>query len=306
MSVRKILVTGATGKQGGAAIQALLDHPPPFDFRILALTRSTSSAKARKLASNRKVELISGDLSDCHAIFDSAGGKGSIWGVFSVTLPGMGKKEDGEDKETAQGKKLVDAAVANDVKHFVYTSVDRGGSKSDNNPTPIAHFISKHEVEQYLKEKSAKTDMSWTILRPVAFMDNLGPNQFGRLFATMWRGIGDKPLQLVATKDIGVFAAQALAFHDTDEYHNTAISLAGDELTQEQAKEVFWNTMGRPMPEAWWISGYLLQTLIKEVGTMFRWFKEVGYGADVQRCKKLHAGMMDLATYLKEESGFSR
>jgi uncharacterized protein YbjT (DUF2867 family) len=82
MAPRKILVTGATGKQGGAVVKALLNHPPDFDYVILALTRNVSSPKAKALASNPKVELISGDLDDCDAIFEKAGGKGSIWGVF--------------------------------------------------------------------------------------------------------------------------------------------------------------------------------------------------------------------------------
>ena len=245
-------------------------------------------------------------MNDCAAIFAQAGGKGSIWGVFLMTVPAMGTKEAVSAEET-HGNNLIDAALANDVKHFVYTSVDRGGAGvSDTNPTPIAHFISKHNVELHLKEKAEGTSMTWTILRPVAFMENLGPNLFGRLFAAMWLGIGDKPLQLVSTKDIGIFAAQAFAFFETDEYKNQAISLAGDNLTQKDANEVFWQAKGRPMPQAYWFMGSLLQTMIKEVGIMFNWFKDVGYGADIPQCRRLNVGMLDLEGYLKEESGFKR
>ena len=307
MPVKKILVTGATGKQGGAVIKALLVRPPPFDFQILALTRNTTSAKAKLLASNPKIELIAGDLNDCDAIFKQTGGRDSIFGAFLVTMPEMGSKNAISAEET-QGKNLIDAAILNRVQHFIYTSVDRGGpGRSDDNPTPIAHFISKHNVELHLRQEKAKgLDMTYTILRPVAFMENLGPNMFGRVFAAMWRGIGNKPLQLVSTKDIGIFAAQAFGFHDTDGYKNQAISLAGDELNQKDAAEIFWKAMGRPMPEAYWFLGSLLQSMIKEVGTMFRWFKEEGYGADIQKCKSLNSGMLDLETYLKEESGFKR
>ena len=45
---RAILVSGATGSQGGAVVQALLDQAP--DFRILALTRDPTSPSAQKLA----------------------------------------------------------------------------------------------------------------------------------------------------------------------------------------------------------------------------------------------------------------
>ena len=307
MTAKKILVAGATGKQGGAVVNALLKHPPPFEHKILALTRSVTSAKAKSLAANPNIELVTGDLGDCSTIWAQTGGKGSIWGVFSMTVPSMGKKENGVDLEELQGNSLIDAAVENDVEHFVYTSVDRGGpGVSDTNATPIAHFISKYNIENHLKAKAQGTSMTWTILRPVAFMDNLGPNMFGRMFAAMWEGVGDKPLQLVSTKDIGIFAAQAFGFADTDEFKNQAISLAGDELTQAQAAEVFWNALARPMPKAYSIMGTLLQTMVKEVGIMFKWFRDVGYGADIQQCRKLNAGMSDLAKYLKEESGFKR
>jgi uncharacterized protein YbjT (DUF2867 family) len=73
--------------------------------------------------------------------------------------------------EEAQGKALVDAALANKVKFFIYSSVDRGGDqKSYDNPTPIPHFISKHRIEHHLRD-NAGDKMQWTILRPVAFME---------------------------------------------------------------------------------------------------------------------------------------
>lgn len=64
MAPRRLLVTGATGAQGGATIKALLADPPRFEHKILALTRNTSSNKAQALAANPNVEVISGDLDD--------------------------------------------------------------------------------------------------------------------------------------------------------------------------------------------------------------------------------------------------
>lgn len=88
--------------------------------------------------------------------------------------------------EEVQGKALIDVSLKNGVKHFVYSSVDRGGSKSDDNPTDVPHFISKHKVEQYLYEKTKNGEMDWTILRPVAFFDNLVPGFMGKVFSTSW------------------------------------------------------------------------------------------------------------------------
>ena len=310
MPPRRILVTGATGKQGGAVVNALLasnstSNTNDSDFTVLALTRNTESQNAKRLVENPKVELIQGDLDDAGAIFEKTGGMGSIWGVFLVTLPALGKK-DAIEIEARQGNNLIDASVANGVEHFVFSSVDRGGVKSESSPTPVPHFISKHNVEKHLKDKVVGTSMTYTILRPTAFMENLSPGLFGRVFAAMWMNMGSKSLQLVATKDIGVFAALAFKGSEDDAYRNQAIGLAGDELTQEQGSEKFWKAMGRSMPRAYGFWGSLLQTLIKEVGVMFGWFKDVGYGADIEQCRRLNPEMLDLEMWLKEESGFKR
>lgn len=75
------------------------------------------------------------------------------------------------DTERFQGKALIDAAIHSDVKMFVYTSVDRQGDSSYNNPTYVPHSASKHDIEHYLVDKSLGTPMGYCILRPTAFME---------------------------------------------------------------------------------------------------------------------------------------
>lgn len=312
MSVRKILVTGATGKQGSAVVNALLSSPPPYPHEILALTRNTTSSAAQTLASKSKnITLLPGDLNDCRAIFTKAGGPGSVYGVFSMQLPAMGQKNVPEDIEEKQGNALIDAALEAGVQHFVYSSVDRGGSNSINDPTNIPHFISKHKIEKHLiasVDDAAKNNtptMTYTILRPTAFYDNLTPDFVGKGFAAMWSNMG-VPLQLVGTRDIGVFAALALAHPESPTYRNSAISLAGDELTQAQASEAFQKVFGRKMPITFGFVGSLILYMMKELGTMFQWFVEVGYKADVDECRRLNPSMQDFEAWLREGSKFKK
>lgn len=84
---RAILVTGATGKQGGALIKALLADKA--GFHILAVTRDSNSASAKRLAAKSSdITLVQGDLNDTEAIFKTAEQATShpIWGVFSVQV----------------------------------------------------------------------------------------------------------------------------------------------------------------------------------------------------------------------------
>jgi NmrA-like family len=71
--------------------------------------------------------------------------------------------------EKIQGKALIDYAVANKVKFFLYASVDRGGDKSEGTATPVAQFSSKNDIESYLFDKAGA--MKWVILRPTTFME---------------------------------------------------------------------------------------------------------------------------------------
>lgn len=300
-SIRRCLITGATGKQGGAVIESLIRSPPTVPYEILAVTRNPSSAGAQALLSKPHVKLIQGDLNDCEDIFKTV--DQDIWGIFSVQLPSM--RKDGAELEMKQGCSLIDAALAHGVKQFVYTSVDRGGN-ADNDPTNVPHFASKHKVEQHLREATAKngSKMKWTILRPVAFMDNLNPGFFGKAFASFWAGMGDKRLQLVSTHDIGEFGASAL--REPDKFQNKAITVVGDDLTQKEGDAIFRKVYGKPMPTTYSFVASTIQWAVKELGLMFQWFKEVGYGGDLSECRRLQPGMLTLERWLRDFSKFEK
>ncbi len=210
--------------------------------------------------------------------------------------------------EERQGKALIDASLKHGVRQFVYSSVDRGGpEKSDKDPTNVPHFASKYRVEQYLFEKAgAREMMDWTVLRPVGFYENLVPGFLGKVFSTSWKITlpKDKPLQLVATSDIGHFAAEA--FLKPEEYKGRKISLAGDELTYGQFEETFQQKTGRPMPTTFSFIAALINWLVKDLGYMFRWFRDVGYGADIQSLRRTHPDLKDFGTWLETESQFRK
>lgn len=112
MSTRKILVVGATGKQGSAFVRAALapvsgdDATPTSDFHILALTRNASSGAAQKLASlGDRVTVVSADLENAESmrkVFEDEKAKpeGGIWGVFvALAFPGLGVDASGEEAQ---------------------------------------------------------------------------------------------------------------------------------------------------------------------------------------------------------------
>ncbi|KAH7317838.1 putative NmrA-like family domain-containing protein 1 [Rhexocercosporidium sp. MPI-PUGE-AT-0058] len=254
MAARKLLVVGATGKQGGSLIEALSTILPPF--KIIALTRDTASS-AKPLASRPNITIREGDFSQPSPFFAS---HKDIYGVLSMAMPRTKVSE--ED----QAKPLIDESIKYGVNHFVFTSVDRGGEASDKTPTDIHHVATKHLIEHYLKEQTSRSGskMQWTILRLVAFFYNMTPDFMGKGFASMWAGVGSKPIQLISSRAVGLFAAKA--FPKPDKFQGKAISLAGDESTLVQARKVFRETLGYDMPETFGVVGKGIEFAVGRLG----------------------------------------
>ena len=147
--------------------------------------------------------------------------------------------------------------------------------------------------------------MEWTILRPVAFMDNLAPGMATRVFlAALKNYLGErtKALQWVATSDIGVFAAKAFAH--PEEWKGRTVGLAGDELTMEELDKSFARATGNPAPITYGILGSALTFAVKEMGLMIGWFASEGYKADVGARRREHKGLLTMEDWLVRKSPF--
>jgi len=303
-SPKAILITGATGKQGGAVLKQLAGDTA---FTVLAVTRNPESASAQKLRERYPtVILVQGDLDNVSSLFSSAKEAlhaahqhRTIHGVFSVQVFG--------EKEVAQGTALIDESIKQGVEHFVYSSVDRGGDeKSYDNPTPIPHFQSKQKVEHHLVEKAgAKGEkMNWTIVRPVAFMENLAPGFPTKVFLTALKNtMGDKPLQWVSVDDIGKLTATI--FRDPQEFNTRMIGIAGDELDFEELSGCFERFTGQPAPTTFGLFGSALLWAMNEMNTMITWFKTDGYGVDIKKTKELVPDLTNFEQWL-ERSPFAQ
>ena len=212
--------------------------------------------------------------------------------------------------EEQQGKALIDAALANGVHHFVYSSVDRGGeARSFDNPTPVPYWASKHAIEHHLVDRCTAAaggkKMGWTILRPASFMDDFFPADVSRakFLFTAWKMSlpADKRMQLVAVDDVGYFAARAFMF--PEEYAGRGVSIAGDELTFDEAAAVFRQKTGRDVPTMFGFVASLLLRVLPGVGAMFKWFADEGFQANIGERRKEHPGLMDFATFIEKHGG---
>ena len=276
---KTIVVSGATGQQGGAVARHLLAG----DWPVRALSRDPAGAAAQTFAGS-VAEVVKADLDDRASIEAALAG---VHGVFSVQTPFVG----GVDAEVAQGVALAEAAEAASVAHFVYSSVGCA-----HRATGVPHFDSKWRIEQRIGELG----LSATILRPSFFMDNflMPDSRNGIESGTLSQGVApDKPLQMIAVDDIGAFAA--LAFGQPEAFAGRAIDISGDELTGPQMAEAFAKATGRPVVYAQApIEQY--RAFSTDFALMIEWFNAHGYEADIPALRKLHPGLRSFEAWIGE------
>ena len=285
---RTVLVTGATGRQGGAVIRHML----PKGWRLRALTRNPESHEAQELA-RQGVEVVRGDLEDPGSIARAAVG---VYGIYSVQdFWAVGAK-----REVQQGKNVANAATKANVKHFVYSSV--GGAERK---TGIPHWESKWEIENYIRGLGLPA----TMVRPAAFMEAYYIDQveIGILKGKLTDPIrGDKPYQTIATDDIGAFVA--LTFERPTEFMGKELEIAGSELTNWEAAKVFSRVLGKPVKFQKLPLPLVRLVLGQEFYVMFRWFNEAGFRADIPGLRRAYpeVHLHTLEEWLRNEGWHKR
>lgn len=265
-----ILVTGATGKQGGAVARHLLAD----GWKVRALTRSPDKTEA-KILREMGAEIVQGDLDNPESLDSAVAG---VYGIFSVQQY-LGK---GVDVEVKEGMAMADAAKKAGVSHFIYSSV--GGAERK---TGIPFFESKFQIENYVK----KLNLKWSILRPTYYMENLlAPEMIDNIYngVLLFPLEAEMSMQLVAVDDIGAMVTHM--FNNPDMFMGKAIELAGDECTGTQIAEVLSKTIGKNVTFKE-LPVESLHEVSADYEMMFDWMNRRGYAADIEALRKMLPGL---------------
>jgi uncharacterized protein YbjT (DUF2867 family) len=282
-----VLVIGATGQQGGSAARALLER----GWAVHALVRDAGAPGAQVLR-EAGAALVTGDLDDPATLRDAMS---AVHGVFLVLtmMTGPHVTLDGVAAEERRGKAVAEIARETGIGHLVYSSLYGADLH-----TRIPHVESKGRIEERIRVLGLPA----TILRPVSFMDN---------FATYNRPVlaegevvvslalrPETRLQMIATRDIGVFAA--IAFEQPERFVGQDIDIAGDDLTGPAIAETFSLACGLPACFRQVPIGQL-RAFDEEVAKMFEWLdSRTAQRPDFIALRASHPGLMTLETWLRE------
>lgn len=285
-TTKDVLVTGATGLQGGAVVDSLLAARIP----VRALVRNVSAPKAQRLAA-LGVALHEGSFEDIDSLVEAARGAD---GLFSVQLA--------TDDEVAQARNVVIAAQRAGVSTLVHTSVARADTHEQ-------FADSLGEWAWYWQNKAAANDLvrasgvpHWVILKPALMMDNFAVPTASGMFPTLADGVlattlrPETRMDLIAAADVGAFAAAA--FVDPNRFDQREIPLAAQSLTMEQVAATLSDVGGTDLAvRSMNVEEAAAAGIFEGVVWSQQWANDVGYQVDIDACRGLGIPMTDFATW---------
>lgn len=307
MAERKVIVvTGATGAQGGGLARAILAEPDA-GYAVRAVTRDANSDAARALA-DAGAEVVTADLDDPASIeraFDGAYGAYCVtffWAHFSP------------ERERAEARTMAQAARAAGLRHVIWSTLEdtRRWLALDDPRMPtlmerykVPHFDAKGESDDFFRQAGVPT----TFLLTSYYWDNLihfgmgpKPGPDGTLQFVL--PMGDRKLPGIAAEDIGRCAWGI--FKQGTELAGRTIGVAGEHLTGAEMAASLARALGREVryaaisPDAYRALGFPGSD---DLGNMFQFkhdFNEDFCAArSVATSRSLNPGLMSFDDWLR-------
>ncbi|WP_174183918.1 NmrA family NAD(P)-binding protein [Nocardia barduliensis] len=279
-----ILVTGATGKQGGVTARRLLAD----GTAVRVLVRDAQAPAAQELAA-AGAELAVGDFDSPQSLPAALAG---VTGLFLVPPAAYGPRGWDVDLEAARGQAVVDAAREAGVRQLVFTGIASMGDDASWGTT------GKKRIEDAVIASGAR----YTLLRPVRFMENylLRTSPVDGIIDGVHRHLfpAEGPMKVIALADIGDIAA--LVFADPERFHGRVLELAGDALTPPAAAAAISAATGHPV-RYHEVSEADADALGSEIGNTWRLLRHTGgWRADVEEIREIHPGLRTFDTWLAE------
>lgn len=264
--IETVLVTGATGNQGGVTTEKLLEADR--DFVVRGLTRRPDGEAARALA-DRGVDVRRGDLSDKESLRSAVDGVDAVVIVTNIWTAGF-------EGAVRHGKNIADVAVEAGVDHFVFS-----GSGYQDRDLGVAALEPAGEIEAYIRS----LEVPATFLRPVWFMHNLEPAFEDIRAGTLALPIAeDVTLQMVDVDDVGRAIARVLV--DPEAFVGDGIDLAGDEHTPGEMARILSEVTGTDVQPVTVPIEDARAQMGDAMAELFQWFNDEGYSVDIRNVER--------------------
>lgn len=272
----KILVTGATGNQGGAVINEL----QKYGVEIHALTRNPQSKPAQKLL-KRNIKLIKGNLGNIDSL-QAINEKYDF--VFFITDFWAGK-----EREIQFGKNIIEV-MKNRCKHFIFSSTPSSVEES-----VFSFSDSKFQIEKLLKT----SQMNYSIIRPGLFMELFKNLKFAPpiILGMMLKKINhDKKLPFVSLEDIGKVIGQIV--RNPENFINSDFNVITQYISLGEIKKLHKEVKGRA-PFHFALPDFIFKKVVgKELYDLWNWLNTKDSQYDSQQFLAMNKNTIDFKMFL--------
>jgi len=293
-----ILVTGATGLQGGAVANEALKQ----GFNVRILVRDENSTKAQELI-QKGAEAVVGNFDDPISLENAMK---DVEAVFSVPISGIDTVET--DRERKQAYTLIQSARKAGVKQFVHTSVAATSRYTEFPDWGTGKWFEKYWTDKWDIEEAVRAAgfPAWTILKPAAIMNNfIDEKKMSMMYPLLKQGkiqsvtFADTRIDHIAMEDIATFACAAFANPEKFNQHN--IELAAESLTFQKIAETIFDVTGKKIE---------VTTLTEEVALTQgehpisvksqQWDNVAGYNVDIDALKTYNIKLTSFKEFVEK------
>jgi len=291
MTKQTILVTGATGLQGGSVVEHLLNDG---NFNIVALTRDPTKEAAKKLV-EKGVKVVKGDLGDVDSLREAFKG---VDGAFLVT---QFWEKFSEDQEFKDGKNFIDVAKESKVKHIVFSTLEDvekiAGYK-------VQHFDGKGKISQYAKEQNVPLTEIFVSFYAQNFLGMMPPKKNDNgVYVFAWGMKANKKMDIVDVSQLGKAVVSVLK--DPKEWiGKSPIGFTGGAYSGDEIAEIFTKVTGKK--SIFYSVSYEDQKKYSEdLANMFRFYEDFeGKLRSVETSKKLVHELRDLESFFRNNENW--
>jgi uncharacterized protein YbjT (DUF2867 family) len=289
MSGKTVLVTGATGLQGGSVARHLVRSGK---YNVRCLSRNTTSDKARALR-QAGGELVAGDLGDRASLQAAMRGCDVVFGVTNFWEHFEGERQHGAN--------LVDAVAEAKVPQFVFSTLP-GAKTITGGKIAVPHLDIKAEIEQYARQRG----LNAVYLNVAFYYENFINFQMlqRQPDGTLAFGFpqGDTPLAAVGVEDLGGVLVPLL--ERFDQYAGKVVGVVGEDAPCSHYAEVMTRVLGRKAAYQYIPRDVYAKFAFpgaEELANMFEFNRLYipNRKADLEQCRQLYPAMQDFETWLK-------
>jgi uncharacterized protein YbjT (DUF2867 family) len=273
-----VLVTGATGAEGGSVARHLLRRGR---FAVRALARDPGGEAARALR-DRGAEVVRGDLDDAASLRAAVSG---CYGAYGVT---SSWEHHGDEWE--RGSALADAVSDAGVGHFVLSAQPPVGALTGG-ALRVPHFDARARVAEYARALALPATFVHVPFLFDGFLGIFAPRRESDGSWSLALPLGEAPLAGVAAEDVG--GVVAAIFERRAEWLGRTLNVVGDELAPAEYAAAIGAATGRVVRyahvprEAYAALGFRGAADIADMLEFHR-AHAAGRADDIARCRELH------------------